>query len=219
LRFGLRMLFRHKAFSCVAVLTLAVGLGATTAIFSIVYAAVLRPLPFPESERLVSIWTNGPNLVSGRAPMAAAIHRDFREQNTLFEDIALLRDVANFNLTGEGEPERLLGARIAANLFPVLRVHPAMGRGFTEEEDEIDHDQVVILSHGLWQRKFGGDSNIIGKTILLASIPHTVVGVMGPEFQYPTREFQIWKPLTINPADFQTRTGNAHLAVARLKPG
>jgi putative ABC transport system permease protein len=219
MRYGLRMMRKHTGFTAVAVLTLALGIGATTAIFSVVYAVVLRPLPFPESERLVAIWKHQPRYGSNHSPLPASVHRDIKAQNTVFEDVAIFRDTGSFNLTGQGEPERLVRSGIAANLFPLLRVKPALGRGFTEDEDEIGHDRVVILSHGLWRRKFAGDPKIIGKTIRIESTPHTVVGVMGPEFQFPTREFQIWYPLTINPRDFQTRSGNYHRAIARLKPG
>ena len=115
---------------------------------------------------------------------------------SVFEDIALFRNLANFNLTGAGEPERLLGARISANLLPLLGVSPVLGRGFTEEEDEIGNDTVVLLSDVLWRRRFGADPSIVGKTIMLNGVPYTVVGVMGPDFQYPAREFQVWTPLT-----------------------
>jgi putative ABC transport system permease protein len=217
LRCAFRQLLKNPGFTTVAVLTLALGIGATTAIFSVVYAVVLRPLPFPESERLVALWTHTPKF--DRLPMAAANHRDLKSQNTVFEDIAILSALANYNLTGDGEPERLLASRIPANLFPLLRVRPALGRGFTEDENQSGQDRLVILSHSLWQRRYAGDTGIVGKTIRLENIPHTVVGVMSPEFQYPTRDTQIWTPLTINPADFQTRTGYGHLSVARLKPG
>src|SRR2546426_937580 len=217
LRYAFRQLLKNPGFTAVAVLTLALGIGATTAIFSVVHAVVLRPLPFPESERLVAIWTQTPQV--DRLPMAAAYHRDLKSQNTVFEDIAMLSRVANYNLTGDGEPERLTAARVAANLFPLLRVKPALGLGFTEEENQPGQDRVVILSHGLWQRRYGGDPNIVGKSIRLDNLPHTVVGVMSPEFQYPTRDVQIWTPLTINPENFRTRTGFGHLCVARLKPG
>lgn len=217
LRFAFRQLFKNLGFAAVAVLTLALGIGANTAIFSVVYAVVLCPLPFPDSERLVAIWTQTPQV--DRLPMAAADHRDLKSQSTVFEDIALLSRVANYNLTGDGEPERLLASRIAANLFPLLRVKPALGRSFVEEENQPGRDRVVILSHGLWQRRYSGDPNIIGKTIRLDYLPHAVIGVMSSEFQYPTHDIQIWTPLTINPTDFQTRTGYGHLAVARLKPG
>ncbi|HEX4945694.1 MAG TPA: ABC transporter permease [Blastocatellia bacterium] len=216
-RFGARMLRKQPGFALTAILTLALGIGATTAIFSVVYAVVLRPLPFADSERLVALWTQTPQ--SERLPMAAANHRDLQAQNTVFEDIAIVHDIANFNLTGDGEPEWLRGARLPANLFPLLRVTPLLGRGFTAEENQPGQEQAVLLSHTLWQRRYGADVGIVGKTVRLGNVPHTVVGVMGPEFQYPSREVQIWVPLTINPADFQTRTGFRHLAVARLKPG
>jgi len=217
LKLAIRQLLKNPGFTAVAVLTLALGIGATTAIFSVVYAVVLRPLPFPDSERLVAVWTKTPQF--DRLPMAAANHRDLKSQATVFEDIAILSRIANFNLTDDGEPERLAAARISANLFPLLRVKPALGRGFTEEEDQPGQDHVVILSHGLWQRRYASDPNIIGKMIRLEDIPHTVVGVMSPEFQYPTRGVQIWTPLTFVPADFRTRTGYTYLTVARLKPG
>jgi predicted permease len=248
-KFAIRQFVKNPGFTAVAVLTLALGIGATTAIFSVVYAVVLRPLPFPESERLVAIWTQTPQVA--QLPMAAANHRDLKSQNTVFEDVAMLSRFASYNLTGvrraeasaeepnrlgsisnagaaagygplqagDGEPERLPAARVAANLFPLLRVKPALGRGFTEVENQPGQDRVVILSHGLWQRRYAGDPNIVGKTIRLENVPHTVVGVMSPEFQYPTREVQIWTPLTINPDNFRTRTGFGHLCVARLKPG
>ena len=217
LKFAFRQLLKNPGFTAVAVLTLALGIGATTAIFSVVYAVVLRPLPFPDSERLVAVWTQTPQF--DRLPMAAANHRDLKSQATVFEDVGILSRTANFNLTGDGEPERLAATRISANLFPLLRVIPALGRGFTEEEDQPGQDHVVILSHGLWQRRYASDPNIIGKMIRLEDIPHTVVGVMSPEFQYPTRGVQIWTPLTFVPADFRTRTGYTYLTVARLKPG
>jgi len=217
LKFAFRQLLKNPGFTAVAVLTLALGIGATTAIFSVVYAVVLRPLPFPEPERLVAIWTQTPQVE--RLPMAPANHRDLHSQAAAFEDIALLSRVQNYNLTGDGEPERLLAVSVAANLFPLLRVQPALGRGFTEGENQPAQDRVVILSHGLWQRRYAGDPSIVGKTIRLENVPHTVVGVMDPEFWYPTHDVQIWTPLTINPEAFQTRTGFGFLTVARLKPG
>ncbi len=217
LRYGVRVLLKQPSFTLIAVLTLALGIGATTAIFSVVYAVVLRPLPFEDAERLVALWTQMPQVE--RLPMAAANHRDLQEQNTVFEDIAIVRGTANYNLTGDGEPEWLQASGIPANLFPLLRVQPLLGRGFTAAENQPGQDRVVILSQALWQRRYGGDVGIVGKTIRLENVAHTVVGVMGPEFQYPTRDTQVWTPLTINPASFQTRTGFGHLAVARLKPG
>ena len=217
LRFGLRMLAKSPRFSLLVILTLALGIGATTAIFSVVYGVVLRPLRFGDSERLVAIWTRTPQV--DRLPLAAADHHDIKEQSSVFEDVAILRASVNYNLSGEGEPEWLQGSSIPSNLFPLLRVEPQLGRGFTAEENQPGRDHEVILSYALWQRRYGGDGNIVGKDIRLENVPYTIVGVMGPNFQYPNRDVQIWTPLTINPADFQTHTGYAHMAVARLRPG
>ena len=217
LQFGLRMLRKSPGFSVVVVLTLALGIGATTAIFSVVYAVVLRPLPFGDPERLVAIWMRTPQV--DRLPLAAADHRDIKEQNSVFEDVAILRGNLNYNLSGDGEPEWLQGSGIPPNLFPLLKVDPLLGRAFTAEENQPGRDHEVILSYALWQRRYGGDRNIIGKDIRLENVRYTVIGVMGPSFQYPTRDVQIWTPLTTNPADFETHTGYGHLTVARLKPG
>jgi len=187
LKFAFRQLLKNPGFTAVAVLTLALGIGATTAIFSVVYAVVLRPLPFPEPERLVAIWTQTPQVE--RLPMAPANHRDLHSQAAAFEDIALLSRVQNYNLTGDGEPERLLAARVAANLFPLLRVKPALGRGFTEDENQPGRDRVVILSHGLWQRRYAGDPNIVGKTIRLENLPHA--GVIAWTVRQRTREIGV----------------------------
>ncbi len=217
LKFGIRMLRRNPAFSLVAILTLALGIGATTAIFSVVYAVVLRPLPFGHAEQLVAIWTQTPQVE--KLPVAAADHADLKKLETVFEDVAIIRPSNNYNLTGDGEPEWLQGSSIPSNLFPLLQVAPQIGRNFTVEENQPGRDHSVILSHALWQRRYGSDPNIVGRSIRIENIPYTVVGVMGPKFQYPNKDVQIWTPLTINPADFQTRTGYRHLTIARLKQG
>jgi putative ABC transport system permease protein len=220
LAYGGRLLLKAPGFAATSVLIVALGVGAATAIFSVVYGVVLRPLPYREPARLVSLWTHMPQLGIQRANVNAADYRDWQSENHVFEDIALVRHIANFNLIGAGEPERLLGARVSSNLFKVLGVTPALGRTFTEDEDEIGHDDVALLSHGLWKRRFGGDPAIIGRTVNLSGVPHTVVGVMRSDFQYPGREFQIWTPLTINPDVLSRKVpGNDWLAVARLKDG
>jgi putative ABC transport system permease protein len=216
---GVRLLRRAPGFTAAAVLTIALGMGATTAIFSLVYSVLLRPLPFGEPERLVVLWTTAPRLGLTRAFAGAANARDWQQHNGVFEDVALVRTIANFNLVGEGEPVRLLGARVTANLFPLLRVSPLLGRAFTAEENVIGRQRVVLLSHGLWQRRFGGDPAVVGRTVSLSGEPHVVVGVMGPDFRYPGREFELWVPLTVNPDDYRTRMNYAFVCVARLKPG
>lgn len=217
LRFGLRTISNSPGFSILAVLTLALGIAATTVTFSILYAVVLRPLPFGDPERLVAIWTQTPQ--TNRLPNAAANHSDLKNRNTVFEDIALLQASTNYNLTGDHESELLSASRIASNLFPLLKVTPVLGRGFTDVENQPGNDRVVILSDAIWRRRFASDQHIIGKTVRLDNESHIIVGVMGPDFRYPASSTQLWKPLTVNPDDFRTRTGFGHLAVARLKPG
>src|SRR6185436_21154589 len=135
--YGLRLMRRAPGFSAAAVLTIALGIGATTAMFSVVYGVVLEPLPYGDAERLVNIWSTAPKRGLRRAFVGMANVYDFKARNHVFEDIAALRAVANFNLTGQGEPERLNGSRVSAKLFPVLQVTPLIGRTFTEDEDEI----------------------------------------------------------------------------------
>jgi putative ABC transport system permease protein len=220
LSYGARLLRKAPGFSAAAIAIVALGVGAVTAIFSVVYGVALKPLPFREPDRLVNIWTTSSQLGPGHYLVNAADHHDWRAANHVFEDIAVLRNIANFNLTGEGEPERLLAARISSNLLPVLGVSPVLGRSFTEAEDEIGNENVVLLSDTFWRRRFAADPSIIGRRITLNGVPHTVVGVMGPDFQYPAREFQIWTPLTINPRELtREEPGNNFIAIARLKPG
>jgi putative ABC transport system permease protein len=219
MQYGVRLTLRAPAFSIAAVLTVAVGIAATTAMFSVVYGVLLRPLPYGDAERLVNIWSTAPTRGLPRAYVGMANVFDWKARNHVFEDIASARAIANFNLAGPGaEPERLLGARISANLLPVLQVAPLLGRTFTEDEDEIGRERVALLSYGLWQRRFGGDPAVIGRDISLSGVTHTVVGVMGPDFAYPSRDYQIWTPHTFDPDELVTRAAYNYLAVARIKP-
>lgn len=217
LRYGLRLLARARGFAAAAILTVAIGIGATTAIFSVVYGVLLRPLPFEEPDRLVSIWSS--TVTQPRTAVGAANARDWRLQNQVFTGIALIGPTGNFNVTRDGEPERLQGARVSANLLRVLGVQPILGRDFRDGEDEIGRDSVALLGYQLWQRRYGGDPAVVGRTILLNGQPHTIIGVMGPAFRYPSRDFDLWKPLTVNPDDYRTRDNWSFLALARLKPG
>ena len=220
LSYGMRLLTKTPGFSIAAIAIIALGVGAVTAIFSVVYGVALEPLPFHEPDRLVNLWSTSAKLGAGRFQVTGADHRDWRQANHVFEDIALVRALANFNLTGSGEPERVLAARLSANLLPVLGVSPVIGRGFNDDEDEIGHEQVVLLSDGLWRRRFGGDPSIVGRDLVLSGVPHTVVGIMGKDFQYPGREFQLWTPLTINPDELARKVpGNNFVAIARLEKG
>src|SRR5262245_51183507 len=219
LKYGVRLMRRTPGFAAAAILTIALGISATTTMFSVVYGVVLKPLPYGNPDRLVNIWSTAVSRGFSRAYVGMANVYDFRARNHVFEEIAALRAVGNFNLTGEGEPERLNASRVSTNLFPVLRVKPLLGRTFTEDEDEIGHEQVAVLTYGLWQRRFGGDPSVIGRKILLNSAPYTVVGVMGRDFAYPSREFDIYSPLTFDPQELVNRQNYSYLAVARMKPG
>ena len=218
-QYGMRLMRRAPGFAAAAILTVALGIGATTAIFSVVYGVVLQPLPYREPGRLVNLWSTAFKRGLPRANVGMANVYDWKARNHVFEDIAALRAVANFNLTGQGEPERLNGSRVSSNLFPVLGVTPLLGRTFTEDEDAIGREQVALLTYGLWVRRFGADPAVVGRTIALNGVPHTVVGVMRPDFAYPTREFQIYTPLTFDPQELVDRMNYSYLAVARLKPG
>ncbi len=218
-KYGLRLLLKAPAFSLSAIAIVAVGVASVTAIFSVVYGVLLRPLPFPEPDRLVQIWGRSPSYA--RDAVSAADRRDWQAENTVFEGIALYNPLANFNLTdGNGEPERLLAARISANSLAVLGVSPMLGRGFTEAEDEVGHERVVLLAEPFWRRRFGADRSIVGRSIRLSDVPYEVVGVMGADFPFPERPYDLWVPLTVNPLEMTRQIPAFGLrSVARLKPG
>ena len=218
-RLGLRQLRRNPGFAGAALLTIALGIGATTAVFTVVYNVILRPLPYPEPERLVTLWSTAPKLGLPRAFVGAANYRDWVARNRSFESLALVRHIGNFNLTGVGEPERLQGARVTASLFNVLGTNPSLGRPFAADEEQVGREAVVILSDAVWARRFGRDPGVIGRKILLNGSPHEVVGVMPPSFSYPSRDFQIWVPLSVNPEEYVTRLGYNFISVGRLRPG
>src|SRR5437667_1492820 len=183
-RYGIRMLRKSPGFTVVAVLTLALGIGANTAIFSIVNAVLLRPLPYREPDRLVVVRENMPKMKFFAGTITAGQFLDYKAGNEVFSDIAAFNSFG-VNLTGVGEPQHIQAARVSANLFQLLGVAPVRGRGFLSEEDRPGRDQVLMLSYGLWQRQFGGDANVIGKTLQLDDKPLTVVGIMPRQFQFP----------------------------------
>ncbi len=218
--FGARLLRKSFAFTAATIGIVALGVGAVTAIFSVVYGVMLKPLPYAEPDRLVSVWSVMPKLNLARASVSAADFMDFRASSRVFDDLALVRTNGNFNLVGEGgEPERLQGARTSANLLKVLGVRPLLGRPFTEEEQRSGNENVALLSYGLWQRRYAGDRAIVGRMILLNGVPTTVVGVMGESFQYPSRDFQIWIPVSIDPRELTRETTQNYQVVGRLKRG
>jgi predicted permease len=214
LRYGLRMLAKNPGFTAVAVITLALGIGANTAMFSVVNAVLLEPLPYKEASRLVTLWF--PETAFGISSPGSTTDPDYvqwRAQNKVFDDIAAFHG-QTFNLTGGGEPERLLGAAVTPNLFQLLGVTPALGRSFLSEEEQAGRGNVVLLSHNLWERRFGSNPAIVGKSITLDGTSFAVVGVMPPNFDFPNQS-SVWSPLVLS-SDY----GNAmDQIVARLKPG
>src|SRR5438128_4682551 len=193
IRYGIRMLTRNPAFTVVAVIALALGIGANAAIFSVVNAVLLRPLPFKEPERLMILReTKLPQFPE--FSVSPANFLDWQKQNTVFEQMAAVTGAA-FNLIGTGEPERLQGMAITDGFLAMFGAKPALGRDFLAEEDQPGHNKVVILSHGLWQRRFGGDTNILDQAITLNGQSYTVVGVMPQGFRLDDRPCELWTPM------------------------
>ncbi len=215
-RYGARMLRKSPGLTGVAVLSLALGIGAISTIFSFVNGIMLRPLPYQEPERLVLLDETA--FKQGVASMGISFPNflDWREQNHSFEDIACY-NAGGFIVAGGAEPELLQGAFVSQGLFEILGIAPILGRTFTADEDQPDHDQVVILSHGLWQRRFGADPNVIGQTVMLNNRSRTVIGVMPKGFQFP-EVAETWGPLALN-TKIYTRTDHGLESIARLKPG
>src|SRR5215212_2720537 len=218
LRYGLRMLFKNPGFTVISVLALALGIGANTAIFSVVNTVLLRPLPYKEPDRLVMVWEDNSKIGYPRDTPAAANYIDWREQSTVFEGMAATADLS-LNLTGAGEPERFDGKRVSANFFSLLGVEPQLGRGFMPEEDVPGANKVVVLSHGLWQRRFGSDQGLVGKSITLNGEGYTVVGVMPQGFQFLSQDVGMWVPIAFTQQQAANRGSHYLRVVARLKPG
>jgi putative ABC transport system permease protein len=217
LRYGLRSLWRRPGFSAIAIITLALGIGANTAIFSLVNAVLLRPLPFADADRLVMIWEDAAYAGFPRNTPSAANFADVKNQNHVFTDVAAL-DFRTFNLTGDGEPQKVETRGVTANFFPLLGVQPAAGRWFAAEEDKPGANAVVILSNALWQQRYGGQTNVVGKQLLLNGQPYTVVGVMPPSFQFLDSKVGMWVPIAFTPEQLASRGRHYLTVVARLKP-
>jgi putative ABC transport system permease protein len=221
IRYGMRQLRRNPAFAWSGILVLSLGIAAVTVVLSIVYGVLLRDLPYDQPDRLVTLGSVRRDMGFQAAYAGAADYFDWRQRQHVFEDLGLTRPVANYNLTGAGEPERLQGARATASVFSTLRARPVIGRVYTEEEqlDPRRAASVAVLSYSLWQRRFGGDPSVVGRTIQLNGSPYQVLGVMGADFTYPDPDFQLWTPLYIPPDQLRGRGDENYLCVARLKTG
>jgi putative ABC transport system permease protein len=218
LRYAVRMQRKNPAFTIIAVIALALGIGANTAIFSVVNTVLLRPLPYKDPERLAMVWEDDTRHGYPRDTPAAANYVDWRDQNQSFEGMAAIAD-ESFNLTGSGDPERLEGRRVSANLFPLLGVEPEIGRVFTATEDQPGSQRVVLLSYGLWQRRFGGDPGIVGKPLTLNGETYIVTGVMPARFQFPSNDDEVWVPIGLSAQEAANRNRHYLYVIARLKPG
>jgi predicted permease len=214
---GLRMLRKNPGFTFVAVLTLALGIGANSAIFSVVDAMLLRPLPYPQPGRLVRIWESSLKLDSPRNVVNPANFMDWRDQTNSFEAMAAIA-AGNTNISVDGRPMALPGISVSPEFFSILGVPPLFGRTFVSEDGTSGHEQVVILSHQLWRGQFGGNPSIIGQKIQVDGLPCTVIGVMPSTFSFPKLKPEVWTPLVLARGEDAER-GRYLTVVARLKPG
>lgn len=214
---------RDRGIAALAVLTLAIGIGANSAIFSVVHAVLLRPLPYPEADRLVQVWNTYPKMNLPQASVSVPDYFDRREGVEAFDESALYT-YESLNLAAAadgGSPERVIGVRATASLFPLLTAHAELGRVFGEDEDRPGHEQVVVLGDALWHRAYGGDPGIVGREIRVDGVPHRVLGVMAADFAFPSDQVEIWKPFAATPeqrAD-ESRGYEYCQMVARLAPG
>ena len=220
IRYGVRILLKNRSFTAVAVVALALGIGANCAIFSVVNSVVLRPLPYKDSDRLVTIWSSllqpGLEKIVVSAPELA----DFREQSASFDEIAAY-DFQGVNVTGGDQPERIRAGLVSPNLLQMLGINPVLGRTFAPEEDQPGRDHVAVLSYALWQRRFGGDANVIGRSLPVDGKSHEIIGVMPAAFSFPDPETEVYLPLSISPELLSENNRGSHFlsVIARLKRG
>jgi len=218
LRYGIRMMLKAPGFTAAAVVTLALGIGANTAIFSVVNAVLLRPLPFKESDRLALLWSTNAREGNLQQPHSLPDFNDLRQQNKSFSEIAAASPLWFFVLAGGSEPEQIQGQWVSANLFPMLGVAPQLGRVFLPEEDQLNGAPAVIISDSLWRRYFSADPGIVGKTLRLDGNQVNIVGVMPAGFQFLER-VELWVPVARNPVTNRGRSIRLLSVVGRLKPG
>ena len=221
IRYGLRQLRRSPGFTAVAVLTLALGIGANTAIFTVVYAVLLRALPYKNAQQLVMIWETAPNNPGSTMPAAGPDFKDWQEQNKVFQGMAA-GTIDSAAITGSGEPLKLSGFAVSTNVFTVLGVEPFRGRTFASDESQPGHNHVVILSYGLWERAFGGDPGVVGREITMNGEAYAVVGIMPRSLRFPEfwgRGADYWVPINFEQPAWKRERGNHWMWVmARMKP-
>src|SRR2546425_2512015 len=217
LRYSARMLLKQPGFTLVAVIMLALGIGANTAIFSVVNAVLLRPLPFKDSGRLVMVWNKGAEAAGGdRTPLCVADLLDWRAQNRSFESVGAFQN-GSFNYSGGDMPEQVRGVSVTANFFSLLGVRVQLGRDFQSSDEQVGAPRVVLLSDHFWRTHFGADRQVVGRTINLSGVPTSIIGVMPANLNFPNQEVELWRAIQLAQP---TRRGPYFLTgVARLKPG
>jgi MacB-like periplasmic core domain len=217
-RFGVRALVHSPIFSIVTVLSLALGIGANTAIFSVVNGLLLRPLPYTEPEQIVHVWHTPPQQSFpglDKFSVSPANYLDWKAQSSAFEQMAVYTDMG-LSLSTSNDPLPLIGAAVSSDFFSVLRTNAVQGRTFTPDEEQPGRHQVVVIGHGLWQRAFGANPNIVGQTLTINSRSFSLVGIMPAGFEFP-REAELWVPLAWDDKDRQIRSMHDYLVIARLK--
>ncbi|MDE3179062.1 MAG: ABC transporter permease, partial [Acidobacteriota bacterium] len=221
LRFGLRQLAKNPGFTAIAIVTLALGIGANTAIFSVVNAVVLKPLPVAHPDRVVAIHERFTQLGLPSIGVSAPDFADLSRRKDIFESTAVVAG-QSFNLAGSGQPERLEGMMVSSGFFPLMGVKPIVGRWLTAAEDKPGSNHVVLISEGLWKRDFASDPNVAGKTVRLDGEDYTVAGVMPTSFELPSLKADLWAPLALTPAQLDPVKERGHewlYMLARLQPG
>ncbi len=216
LRYSLRSLLRSPGFTITAVLLVTIGIGANAAIFTLADFVLVRPLPFPEPDRLVKVWEKQTGY--SFMELSPANYRDLKEASSSFAALAAY-DGTSMNLVGQGEPLRLDGASVTGNLFTTLGRPAWIGRYFDEHDDQAGGAGTVLLSYSLWQSEFGGDVNVLGKSVFLDNAPYSVIGVMPPDFHFPNRQTRFWTTYRFRQEDYQDRNDNYLVGIGRLKPG
>jgi putative ABC transport system permease protein len=220
LRYSVRTLLKRPGFVITITLILSLGIGANTTIFSVVSAVLMRPLPYDAPDRIVMIWESNQSRGVPRSIVSPANFADWKQQNNVFEELAAFR-FWYYTVTGTGEPEMYQGARVSADFFPLLGVKPEVGRNFGPDEEQVGRDHVVILSHALWQRRFGGNPNIIGQPLAIDGEPFTIIGILPASFRFTrvlNHELELWMPIAFTP-DQLTREDRSIIVYGRLKQG
>ncbi|MGH9657959.1 MAG: ABC transporter permease, partial [Bryobacteraceae bacterium] len=214
LRYGARMLLKGRGATAAAVVALALGIGANSTVFSVVHAVLLRPLPFPQEHKLVRVWERNPQQGLYRF-VSAPNFIDWRAESQAFSEMSAMVG-ASFNLVGGIEPERIQGALVSANFFRLLGSNPVHGRAFVSGEDVAGRERVVVLSHGYWQRRFGGEVGAIGRAVVLNNRSYTIIGVLPPQFQFFGR-VDVWAPLVFQSEHLQARGLRLFTVIARTR--